>query len=565
MKLATSVMIQATGSHAGKSLFVAGLARLLQRKGLAVAPFKPQNMSNNAAIASDGGEIARAQALQCIACGCSSSSDMNPVLLKPQADGSSQLILQGRASGTRIFATDYPRMRSRLLDLVQQSYRRLAQRYDVIIVEGAGSASEVNLRAADIANMGFALAEKIPVFLLADIERGGSIAAICGTHQLLSQDERALVQGYIINKFRGDTSLFKGALEVINAHTAWNSLGIVPWCSRLDELPAEDSLGARRSNAKKHKQKQKHSVCRVVVLRYPYLSNADDIDPLLLDDNFDVKFLERGEVLPAECDIVLLLGSKSVLADLAFIREQGWHIDLLAHRRRGGMIFGICGGYQMLGSSVEDADGLEGLAGTSKGLGLLDIRTSISEGKTLARTTGYARIGNSRVEVAGYEMHNGSTVPTSDTSTVKPKIKPKIKSKIIPKIKSWLVMRTANTTAPTREDINNSAVSDDGAVFGCYLHGIFTSTDFRRALHQHAQCEHALAISDADWRVGRGGYGQRIDEVLDIWASHLEQHCNVEAIFDSLAKGSHSKSTNPTSNSSSHANASAEVGLANNY
>lgn len=565
MKLATSVMIQATGSHAGKSLFVAGLARLLQRKGLAVAPFKPQNMSNNAAIASDGGEIARAQALQCIACGCSSSSDMNPVLLKPQADGSSQLILQGRASGTRIFAADYPQMRSRLLDLVQQSYRRLAQRYDVIIVEGAGSASEVNLRAADIANMGFALAEKIPVFLLADIERGGSIAAICGTHQLLSQDERALVQGYIINKFRGDTSLFKGALEVINAHTAWNSLGIVPWCARLDELPAEDSLGARRSNVKKHKQKQKHAVCRVVVLRYPYLSNADDIDPLLLDDNFDVKFLERGEVLPAECDIVLLLGSKSVLADLAFIREQGWLIDLLAHRRRGGMIFGICGGYQMLGSSIADVDGLEGLAGTSKGLGLLALRTSISAGKTLARTTGYARIGNSRVEVAGYEMHNGSTVPTSDDSTITPKIKPKIES--------WLAMRTANTTALPREDINNGAVSDDAAVFGCYLHGIFTSTDFRRALYQHTLYKHGLATSDADWRVGRGEYGQRIDEVLDIWASHLEQHCNVEAIFDSLVRGSHSKFnksrsnsiSTSRSNSRSHANASAEVGLANNY
>ena len=385
-------MIQATGSNGGKSLFVAALARLLQRRGVRVAPFKPQNMANNAAVASDGGEIARAQALQCIACACEPSSDMNPVLLKPQNDGSAQLIVQGRAQGS-VRASDYPQMRAKLLATVRQSYNRLAQEFEVILVEGAGSPAEVNLRAGDIANMGFALAEQVPVLLLADIERGGSIAAICGTHQLLEQAERELVVGYVINKFRGEVALFNPALEVIGKRTGWRNAGVVTWCERLSELPAEDSLDIKNSKIQNFsKTKKANSACRVTALRCPYMANADDLDPLLLDENFEVCLLEAGAPIPADSDVVLLLGSKSVLADLTFLREQGWDIDLLAHRRRGGLVFGICGGYQMLGLSIEDAQGLEGAAGKKTGLALLNVTTEITHGKKLARVEGLARL-----------------------------------------------------------------------------------------------------------------------------------------------------------------------------
>ena len=647
-------MIQATGSNAGKSLFVAGLARLLHRRGLRVAPFKPQNMANNAAVALDGGEIARAQALQCLACACETSSDMNPVLLKPQNDGSSQLIVQGCAVGS-VRASDYPRMRARLLGKVRESYHRLAQKFEVIIVEGAGSPAEVNLRAGDIANMGFATAEQVPVLILADIERGGSIAALCGTHQLLEQQERALVRGFLINKFRGEVSLFKPAIEVIAQRTGWRSAGVVTWCEPLGELPAEDSLDLRRggkiakmqnpglqdsglqnpdlqnsgsqdsglqnislenldkTNSSSPSTPSSSSSpklpCRVTALRCPYMANADDLDPLLLDENFEVRLLEAGSPIPSDSDVVLLLGSKSVLADLAFLRAQGWDIDIVAHRRRGGIVFGICGGYQMLGLSIEDDQGLEGWRGKKAGLALLDLTTEITQGKKLSRIEGLACLPSvaplAGVSVVGYEMHNGETRLKSSgrrgldrrgiekRGIDKNRVARSLHSPAA--VRPWLSLglplgvsigsspQTARDSSRDELDINFGALSADGCVLGCYLHGIFASGEFRRAFYQYA-CSSpdrraytnagrvdagkanagkasagkasagkasAGNASAGNASAGRGGkgegvgradgwrggfdYAERIEEVLDIWADHLAGCCDIEFIVSLLS------------------------------
>ena len=582
-------MIQATGSNAGKSLFVAGLARVLHRKGLRVAPFKPQNMANNAAVAKDGGEIARAQALQCIACACEPSSDMNPVLLKPQSDGSSQLIVQGRAKGS-VRARDYPQMRNRLLGKVRESYRRLAQEFEVILVEGAGSPAEVNLRAGDIANMGFALAEKIPVLMLADIERGGSIAALCGTHQLLEQQERSLVQGYIINKFRGEVALFEPAIEVISKRTGWRNAGVITWCENLNELPAEDSLDLKRDRKSSATQESKSqefcpqksarenakATCRVTALRCPYMANADDLDPLLLDKNFEVRLLEAGSPIPADSDVVLLLGSKSVLADLAFLRQQGWDVDLLAHRRRGGMVFGICGGYQMLGTYIEDAQGLEGARGKKLGLALLSVATAITQGKKLLRVEGIARLpsparratplenkASEKTRISGYEMHNGETrvVENSkkDAATSQENNQAVVCSHSPSAVRPWLSIQelspqslstqrlsSQSLSSPAARgacqddtDISSGVISADGYVLGCYLHGIFASSEFRRAFYQYARSsyqEPALEAIGGGW-LATIDYAERIEQVLDIWADHITSCCDIEFIISLLNDG----------------------------
>lgn len=588
-------MIQATGSNAGKSLFVAGLARVLHRNGLRVAPFKPQNMANNAAVAKDGGEIARAQALQCIACACETSSDMNPVLLKPQSDGSSQLIVQGRAKGS-VRARDYPQMRNRLLGKVRESYHRLAQEFEVILVEGAGSPAEVNLRAGDIANMGFALAEKIPVLMLADIERGGSIAALCGTHQLLEQQERSLVQGYIINKFRGEVALFEPAIEVISKRTGWRNAGVITWCENLNELPAEDSLDLKKDRKSSYTQESKSqesarknakATCRVTALRCPYMANADDLDPLLLDKNFQVRLLEAGSPIPADSDVVLLLGSKSVLADLDFLRQQGWDVDLLAHRRRGGMVFGICGGYQMLGTYIEDAQGLEGSRGKKLGLALLNVATEITQGKKLLRVEGIARLpsparcatrhatplenkAREKARISGYEMHNGETrvvednkkdaATSQENNQAHSQENNQAHSRAVvcshspAAVRPWLSilelspqsLSTQSLSSPAaREacqddtDISSGVISADGYVLGCYLHGIFASSEFRRDFYQYARSsyqEPALEAVGGGW-IATIDYAERIEQVLDVWADHITKCCDIEFIISLLNDG----------------------------
>ncbi|MBF0307386.1 MAG: cobyric acid synthase, partial [Alphaproteobacteria bacterium] len=335
-------MLQGTGSDVGKSLLAAGLCRAFTRRGRRVRPFKPQNMSNNAAVTADGGEIGRAQALQARACGVAPGIDMNPVLLKPQSEMGAQIVVQGKVLGAAS-ARDYHAMKPSLMPRVLESFRRLSADADLVIVEGAGSAAEVNLREHDIANMGFAEAADLPVVLVGDIDRGGVIASLVGTHALLPQGERARLAGYLINKFRGDPALFEPAIGMIEARTRLPCLGIVPWFPEAARLPAEDAaqLSAGR--------KAQGAGLRVAVPVLSRIANWDDFDPLSAEPGVALTLVRPGEPLPGDADLVILPGSKATIADLAFLRAQGWDIDLFAHLRRGGRVLGIFAGYQVLG------------------------------------------------------------------------------------------------------------------------------------------------------------------------------------------------------------------------
>jgi len=482
--MAAAVMIQGTGSGVGKSLMVAGLCRALARRGLSVRPFKPQNMSNNAAVTADGGEIGRAQALQARAARAAPSALMNPVLLKPQTDQGAQLVLEGRLAGT-VSAAQYQAMKRELLPRVAACFRTLAAGADIVLVEGAGSAAEVNLRASDIANMGFAAALEIPVVLVGDIDRGGVIAALVGTHALLEDGERALLAGFIVNKFRGDAALFTPALDIIAARTGMAPLGIVPWFERAAHLPAEDShdLETRRPRAR-------DGALKIVVPRLPRIANFDDLDPLAAEPGVALTLAERGAPLPL-CDLVLLPGSKATRADLATLRQEGWDIDILAHARKGGAVLGICGGYQMLGRTIADPRGIEGAPGTSAGLGLLDLETVLEGDKILRAARGVDCVGGA--PVAGYEMHMGRT---SGPAAARPMLR--------------------------LESGADGAVSADGRIAGCNLHGLFAGDEFRRAF---------LA------RLGTGSdpalfWEARVEETLDALAEHLEASIDVTRILE---------------------------------
>lgn len=422
---ARSLMFQGTGSDVGKSLVVAGLCRLFAGKGLRVVPFKAQNMSNNAAVAEDGGEIGRAQWLQALAAGVKPSVHMNPVLLKPQSGETSQIILRGKIVNT-LNAREYQEYRNSLLPQVLESYNLLAKDADLVLVEGAGSPAEINLRHNDIANMGFARAANCPVVLVGDIERGGVIASLVGTHAVLQDADREMIRGFIINKFRGDAALFAGGAAEIASRTGWKNLGLVPYFPDLARLPQEDSLALLASSLK-----PQAASLHVAVLQTPHIANFDDIDPLANDPNIRLTWCKAGQVIPAGADIVILAGSKSTIADLAFIKDQGWDIDLKAHRRRGGRIIGICGGYQMLGKTLSDPHGMEGTPATVDGLGLLDVETIFTREKTVRNVEG---------ELSGYEIHLGETTGT--------------------------------------------ATSADGLVWGSYIHGLFADDDFRNSLFQ---------------------------------------------------------------------------------
>jgi len=397
--VAKAIMFQGTGSDVGKSTLVAGLARLLRNKGFRVLPFKPQNMSNNAAVTADAGEIGRAQALQARAAGVAPSIHMNPVLLKPQSETGAQVVVQGRVIGNAR-AAQYQGMKPALMASVLDSFGRLCAEADFVLVEGAGSASEVNLRSGDIANMGFARAADVPVVLIGDIERGGVIASLVGTQTVLPPDDARMIEGFIVNKFRGDPALFLDGMRTMSELTGWRALGLVPYFGAAGKLPAEDALGLAGREAKAGAK------ARVVVLAYPRLSNFDDFDPLRMEPGVDLSFLRDGEPIPGHADLVILPGSKATIADLNSLRETGWEVDLKAHVRRGGRVLGICGGYQMLGKSIADPDGLEGPPAACEGLGLLDVETRLTGDKLLREVSGM-RIGGSRFE--GYEMHVGQT------------------------------------------------------------------------------------------------------------------------------------------------------------
>src|SRR5579871_130779 len=343
---ARALMFAGTASGVGKSLIVAGVARALSVRGLRVRPFKPQNMSNNAAVAADGGEIGRAQALQARAAGVPPSVHMNPVLLKPQGETGAQIVLQGRVHGSAK-GTAYQRVKGGLMPFVLDSFARLRAQADIVLVEGAGSASEVNLRENDIANMGFARAVDVPVVVIGDIDRGGVIASLVGTKAVLAPQDAALVCGFVVNKFRGDAALFAAGMERIAAATGWPALGLVPYFAEARLLPAEDALALDESRPRKPGARM-----RIAVPILPHIANFDDLDPLEAEPAIEVVRVRPGAALPGDADLVVLPGSKATIADLAALRAAGFDIDLAAHRRRGGLILGLCGGYQMLGRSV---------------------------------------------------------------------------------------------------------------------------------------------------------------------------------------------------------------------
>ncbi|MEQ8709495.1 MAG: cobyric acid synthase [Rhodospirillales bacterium] len=484
MSRTAAMMFQGTGSDVGKSLLVAGLCRALTRRGLRVRPFKPQNMSNNAAVTPDGGEIGRAQALQARACGIAPSVHMNPVLLKPQSDIGSQVVVQGRVFGNAR-ARDYYDLKPQLLPRILDSFRQMQDDADIVLVEGAGSPAEVNLRAGDVANMGFAEAADIPVVLIGDIERGGVIASIVGTRQLLPQAERDRIAGYIINKFRGDVSLFDSAIDIIGHHTGKPCFGVVPYFAAASRLPAEDAASLSSPSA------AADALIRIAVPRLSRIANFDDLDPLAAEPGVALTIVRPGEVIPAGTDLVLLPGSKATMADLREVRRNGWDIDILAHVRRGGAVIGLCAGYQMLGRCVSDPDGIEGPAGSEPGLGLLDVETVIGGDKALiARRATHLASG---LSVTGYEMHMGRTAGPD-------------------------CARPVLTFSDGRSD---GATSADGLVSGCYLHGLFAEDDCRRDI--------LLRLNPAIRSAVR--YEQEVEDTLDALARHLESSLDIDGLL----------------------------------
>ncbi|MGB0508088.1 MAG: cobyric acid synthase, partial [Pikeienuella sp.] len=392
-----ALMIQGAGSNVGKSMIVAGLARAFARRGLTVRPFKPQNMSNNAAVTVDGGEIGRAQALQARACGVAPHTDMNPVLLKPETETGSQVVVQGKRL-TTVRAREYAALKPKLMTSVLDSYNRIAAQADLMLIEGAGSPAEVNLRPGDIANMGFAEAIDAPVILVGDIDRGGVIAQIIGTQAVLDTADADRIKGFIINKFRGDPTLFDDGYDLIRQRTGWQGCGVAPWFADASKLPAEDALDISGGG---------DGAIKIVCPMLSRIANFDDLDPLKLDPSATVEMIAPGHPLPGDADLVILPGSKSTRGDLAFLRQQGWDIDLQAHMRRGGRVLGLCGGYQMMGNTIADPEGIEGPPGTDTGLGLLNIDTIMSPDKRTDSVSG-THIA-SGAPVTGYEIHIGRT------------------------------------------------------------------------------------------------------------------------------------------------------------
>ena len=479
---ARALMFQGTGSDVGKSLMVAGLARAFVKRGLSVMPFKPQNMSNNAAVTADGGEIGRAQALQARAAGVALSVHMNPVLLKPQSETGAQVIVQGKIAGNAK-AAEYQGLKAGLMPKVLESFELLKQKADLVLVEGAGSASEINLRANDIANMGFSRAADVPVILIGDIDRGGVIASVVGTSAVLDDADAAMIEGFIVNRFRGDPSLFDEGMRIIAAKTGWQSVGLLPHFPDAARLPAEDALGL--SNVQTAKDGAK---IRIAVPILPHISNIDDLDPLDMEPDVELVRIRPGQAIPGDCALVLLCGSKSTIADLNALKTSGLDIDIRAHLRRGGMVLGLCGGYQMLGKMVSDPDGIEGPPATVEGLGLLDVATTLTDDKRLVSVQGTSFDGTS---FTGYEMHVGQTYG-------------------------------ADCTRPFSKIGNHieGAISSDGRVFGTYIHGLFADDAQRSVWLQRLGTESSRLNYEAD-----------VDAVLDRLAEHMEVHLDLDALL----------------------------------
>lgn len=501
-----ALMIQGCGSDVGKSVLVAGLCRLFTNRGITVRPFKSQNMSNNAAVTAGGGEIGRAQALQAHACRTAPTVDMNPVLLKPQSDVGAQLIVRGRMAGT-LDASAHGRDKRHLLEVAIESYRRLEAEAQLMIVEGAGSPAETNLRKDDIANMGLAQALNLPVVLVGDINRGHVIASLVGAHVVLDAADRAMIRGFIVNKFRGNPQLFQDGVRNIAEHTGWQPIGVVPWLRAAGRLPSEDGMQLEDL----HTSRAPHSRVKIAVPQLSHIANFDDFDPLREEPNVELVFVPPGRPIPIDATMIVIPGTKSTIADMEFMRAQGWDIDVLSHVRHGGRVLGICGGYQMLGRAISDPDGIEGPPRTVQGLGLLDVETVMTGDKTLREVAGVlvgveARDGGapvgafpgapastlaSAVPFAGYEMHVGATTG------------PGVRRPFL---------RFGDGT-------NDGAVSSDGRVAGCYVHGLFGVTAARATL--------LASIGAAPSQVD---HAARVDAALDEIASVLEGCLNVDAL-----------------------------------
>ena len=476
-----ALMVQGTGSNVGKSLVVAGLCRHFTNQGFRVRPFKPQNMSNNAAVTTDGGEIGRAQEVQALACKVEPSVHMNPLLLKPETDIGAQIILQGKFFGT-MHATEFGKLKSELMPKIVESFNLVRNDSDLVIVEGAGSVAETNLRQNDMANMGFAELVNIPAIIVGDIDKGGVIASLIGTHVVLDSLDQQRIKAFLINRFRGDQSLFRYGLNEIEQRTNWQSVGILPWFNNAHKLPAEDALDLDygRSNVD-----EKTKIAVPVLSR---IANFDDLDPLKLEESVDLVLVQPGKPIPGDAKLVIIPGTKSTIGDLKFFRNQGWDIDLSAHLRRGGYVLGLCGGFQMLGEQISDPKGIEGRAETVTGLGHLRVNTELDSNKTLTQCVGIHI--ETETEISGYEIHLGlSSGEDCDSPFIK----------------------LANKT--------DGATSPNGKVFGTYLHGLFTSDEFRTAFLKNLGIKSDLT------------YKTMIDDTLDELAEHLNGNLDTNLIL----------------------------------
>jgi len=479
---AKAIMFMGTGSDVGKSLIVAGIARALRLRGLSVAPFKPQNMSNNAAVTSDGGEIGRAQALQARAAGVAPTFHMNPILLKPEAEQGAQIIVQGKRQST-MSARAFFAVRAQFMPPILESFRTLAASHDVILVEGAGSPAETNLRGGDLANMGFAEAAGVPALLIGDIHRGGVIASIVGTLAVLSQSDKNRIKGFIINKFHGDSKLFDEGRDFLQSRLNLPCLGVIPNFAAASKLPAEDSVALQHQTPSKTGMK-------ICVLTLPRIANFDDLDPLSHEAGVSLHFLKAGQPVPGDAQLVIIPGSKSTMADLAALKANGWDIDLLAHHRRGGRVLGLCGGYQMLGKMIHDPHGLEGPKASQAGLGLLNVETTLLPDKHVIETQAMHTLSGQLI--TAYEIHLGET-------------------------------KGPDTARPfaQKQGGPEGAISPDGLVTGTYLHGCFTQDAFRRAY-----------LTSLGAPASAYAHEQSIEKTLDALAAHLEEHLDIDAILN---------------------------------
>ena len=484
-----SLMLQGTGSDVGKSVLTAGLCRAYKKRGINVLPFKPQNMSNNAAVTPEGGEIGRAQWLQAKAAGGRPNVHMNPVLLKPQSDTGAQVIVQGKVHSTSE-AVKFQEKKKFLMFKVMQSFDYLSERADLILVEGAGSPAEVNLRKGDIANMGFALEANVPVALIGDINRGGVIASLVGTWHLLPPAEKNLIKGFIVNQFRGDISLFDGGIEVIKKETGWHHFGTVPFLRSIRDLPAEDAVILENGDADGDSQ------IKIAAPLLPRIANFDDLDPLIAEPDVSVTVVKPGMPIPFGQDLIIIPGSKATIADLDFMRKEGWDTDIIAHVRHGGSVLGICGGYQMLGNMVFDPSGIEGSQREGKGLGLLDVVSTITNRKALKETK--VMVSKEGTKATGYEIHSGVTT-TGDN------VKPYMKS----------LLDSANGDVIGVE-------SHDGRIIGTYLHGLFESGEYRKKFLKRFSNANREAVN----------FDLKVEGALDALASSLEEYLDLDQLWD---------------------------------